>query len=167
MPQDEPSSHEVAEVAKKLPVGQDCAPLEAMTLARRRTSAAGVRHTPLSPAVFCLPLLSSTAGLVTSLARPGGNLTGITLDAGIEIWGKRLQMLKEAISSTAKAAFLGMRDGWERFFWASVAGGQRSIGNLAGFYAPAAGDSLGDRNDASFIALLSGAAAWRVFRCPS
>src|SRR5436309_6615580 len=53
------------------------------------------------------------AGLVTSLRRPGGNLTGITLDAGIEIWGKRLQMLKEAIPSTAKAAFLGMREGWE------------------------------------------------------
>src|SRR5256885_2123168 len=53
------------------------------------------------------------AGLVTNLARPGGNLTGITLDAGIEIWGKRLEILKEAIPSTAKAAFLGMRDGWE------------------------------------------------------
>jgi putative tryptophan/tyrosine transport system substrate-binding protein len=53
------------------------------------------------------------AGLVTSLARPGGNLTGITLDAGIEIWEKRLQMLKEAVPSTAKAAFLGMRGGWE------------------------------------------------------
>jgi putative ABC transport system substrate-binding protein len=53
------------------------------------------------------------AGLVTSLARPGGNLTGITLDAGAEIWGKRLQMLKEALPSTAKAAFLGMREGWE------------------------------------------------------
>ena len=53
------------------------------------------------------------AGLVTSLGRPGGNLTGITLDAGIEIWAKRLQMLKEAIPSTAKAAFLGMREGWE------------------------------------------------------
>src|SRR5262245_53091835 len=53
------------------------------------------------------------AGLVTSLARPGGNLTGITLDAGIEIWGKRLEMLKEAIPSTTKAAFLGMREGWE------------------------------------------------------
>jgi len=53
------------------------------------------------------------AGLVTSLSRPGGNLTGITLDAGIEIWGKRLQMLKEAIPSTTKAAFLGMREGWE------------------------------------------------------
>jgi putative ABC transport system substrate-binding protein len=53
------------------------------------------------------------AGLVTSLARPSGNLTGVTLDAGIEIWAKRLQMLKEAIPSTAKAAFLGMRGGWE------------------------------------------------------
>src|SRR5712691_9037300 len=53
------------------------------------------------------------AGLVTSLARPGGNLTGVTLDAGIEIWGKRLQMLKEAFPSIAKAAFLGMREGWE------------------------------------------------------
>jgi putative tryptophan/tyrosine transport system substrate-binding protein len=53
------------------------------------------------------------ARLVTSLSRPGGNLTGITLDAGIENWGKRLQLLKEAIPSATKVAFLGMRDGWE------------------------------------------------------
>src|SRR6266700_6566793 len=53
------------------------------------------------------------AGLVTSLGRPGGNLTGITLDAGIENWGKRLQILKEAIPSAVTVAFLGMRDGWE------------------------------------------------------
>jgi len=56
------------------------------------------------------------AGLVTNLAKPGGNLTGITLDAGIEIWGKRLELLKEAVPSTAQAAFLGMRDGWEGSF---------------------------------------------------
>jgi putative ABC transport system substrate-binding protein len=53
------------------------------------------------------------AGLVTNMSRRGGNLTGITLDAGIEIWGKRLQMLKEAIPSIDKVAFLGMRGGWE------------------------------------------------------
>jgi putative ABC transport system substrate-binding protein len=53
------------------------------------------------------------AGLVTSLASPGGNLTGITLDAGIEVWGKRLEILKEAIPSITRAAFLGMRGGWE------------------------------------------------------
>jgi putative ABC transport system substrate-binding protein len=56
------------------------------------------------------------AGLVTNLAKPGGNLTGITLDAGIEIWGKRLEMLKEAVPSTARVAFLGMREGWEGSF---------------------------------------------------
>jgi putative tryptophan/tyrosine transport system substrate-binding protein len=53
------------------------------------------------------------AKLVTSLGRPGGNLTGITLDAGIENWAKRLQILKEAIPSATKVAFLGMREGWE------------------------------------------------------
>ena len=53
------------------------------------------------------------AGLVTNLSRPGGNVTGITLDPGIEVWGKRLEILKEAIPSTTKAAFLGMRGGWE------------------------------------------------------
>ena len=60
---------------------------------------------------FMLDPLQSGAG--DQPARPGGNLTGITLDAGIEIWGKRLEMLKEAIPSTAKAVFLGMRGGWE------------------------------------------------------
>jgi putative ABC transport system substrate-binding protein len=53
------------------------------------------------------------AGLVTSLSQPGGNLTGITLDAGVEVWGKRLEILKEAIPLAEKATFLGMRGGWE------------------------------------------------------
>jgi putative ABC transport system substrate-binding protein len=60
------------------------------------------------------------AGLVESLARPGGNLTGITLDAGIEIWGKRLELLKEAVPSLERTAFLGMREGWEGSFGKSM-----------------------------------------------
>jgi putative ABC transport system substrate-binding protein len=56
------------------------------------------------------------AGLVASLARPSGNLTGITLDPGIEIWGKRLELLKEAVPWTTRTAFLGMREGWEGSF---------------------------------------------------
>jgi putative ABC transport system substrate-binding protein len=56
------------------------------------------------------------AGMVANLAKPGGNLTGITLDAGIEIWGKRLEILKDAVPSIATAAFLGMREGWEGSF---------------------------------------------------
>jgi putative tryptophan/tyrosine transport system substrate-binding protein len=68
------------------------------------------------------------AGLVASLAQPGGNLTGITLDAGIEIWGKRLELLKAAVPSTANAAFLGMRDGWEGSFGQAL----RDIGGQLG-----------------------------------
>jgi len=73
------------------------------------TFAAATRTIPI--VAFMLDPLK--AGLVTSLSRPGGNLTGITLDPGIEIWGKRLEMLKEAIPSTTKAVVLGMREGWE------------------------------------------------------
>src|SRR3954465_8071042 len=56
------------------------------------------------------------AGLIASLARPGGNLTGITLDPGIELWGKRLELLKEAVPSLTSTAFLSMREGWEGSF---------------------------------------------------
>jgi putative tryptophan/tyrosine transport system substrate-binding protein len=68
------------------------------------------------------------AGLVDSLARPGGNLTGITLDPGIEIWGKRLELLKEAVPQTARIAFLGMREGWEGSFGQAM----RDVANRLG-----------------------------------
>jgi putative tryptophan/tyrosine transport system substrate-binding protein len=45
-------------------------------------------------------------GLVASLAHPGGNLTGVSVDAGFEIVAKRLQILKEAMPSAAKVAYL-------------------------------------------------------------
>ena len=45
-------------------------------------------------------------GFATSLAHPGGNITGVTVNAGAEIWGKRLQILKEVIPSASKVAFL-------------------------------------------------------------
>jgi putative ABC transport system substrate-binding protein len=48
-------------------------------------------------------------GMVESLARPGGYLTGVSSDAGIEIWGKRLQLLKEAVPSIARLAYVGVQ----------------------------------------------------------
>jgi putative ABC transport system substrate-binding protein len=44
-------------------------------------------------------------GLVASLARPGGNVTGPT-DQPLEMEGKRLQLLKEAVPKASRVAFL-------------------------------------------------------------
>jgi putative tryptophan/tyrosine transport system substrate-binding protein len=71
----------------------------------------------VSAATSTIPLVGSGAytgrGLVPSLARPGGNITGITVDVGEEINGKRLQLLKEAVPSASKVAVLAMHTEWE------------------------------------------------------
>jgi putative tryptophan/tyrosine transport system substrate-binding protein len=45
------------------------------------------------------------AGLVESLARPGGNLTGVT-NLSPELGGKRLELLKQAVPKIARVAVL-------------------------------------------------------------
>jgi putative tryptophan/tyrosine transport system substrate-binding protein len=45
------------------------------------------------------------AGFIESLARPGGNVTGVT-NLGSELGGKRLELLKEAVPKLARVAVL-------------------------------------------------------------
>jgi putative ABC transport system substrate-binding protein len=52
-------------------------------------------------------------GIVESLARPEGNITGISTDAGLEIWGKRLDLLREAVPGTSNVGYLASRVLWE------------------------------------------------------
>ena len=48
------------------------------------------------------------SGAVASLARPGGNVTGLTGETGgIELYTKRLQLLHEAAPRASRVAFLG------------------------------------------------------------
>jgi putative ABC transport system substrate-binding protein len=49
-----------------------------------------------------IPILASqgdpvAAGLVTNLARPDGNITGVSVDAGLGVYDKRLQFLSETV----------------------------------------------------------------------
>jgi len=45
-------------------------------------------------------------GLIASLRQPGGNITGTTFTPGPEIFGKQLQILKEAIPHASRVAVL-------------------------------------------------------------
>jgi len=46
------------------------------------------------------------AGLATSLARPGGTVTGLTVAAGPELTGKQLELLKNVVPSISRIAIL-------------------------------------------------------------
>jgi putative tryptophan/tyrosine transport system substrate-binding protein len=56
-------------------------------------------------------------GIVPSLARPGANITGVSVDVGggAEIWAKRVQLLKEAVAQLTRLGFLATREARERF----------------------------------------------------
>jgi len=57
------------------------------------------------PIVFAVTEDAVESGLVSSLARPGGNVTGLTVLAG-DLGGKRLELLKESFPKAAWVAFL-------------------------------------------------------------
>ena len=65
-------------------------------------------------------------GLVASLARPGGNVTGVTFVSS-ELAGKRLQFLKEAVPAVARVAVLSNPDHPDDELRATQAAG-RSLG---------------------------------------
>jgi putative ABC transport system substrate-binding protein len=68
-----------------------------------------------------------TDGLVASLARPGGNVTGMTNTAGPEIEGKRVELLKEALPKIRRVAFLGTKVDWEDAFGKSTQAAARAL----------------------------------------
>jgi putative tryptophan/tyrosine transport system substrate-binding protein len=52
-------------------------------------------------------------GLVASIARPGGNITGVAISAGLEIIGKRMGLLVEAMPKLSTVGYLASRPFWE------------------------------------------------------
>ena len=59
------------------------------------------------PIVMVGNALPVESGFVESLARPGGNITGLTMDLGEEISGKRLEFIRELLPEVKRLAWLG------------------------------------------------------------
>jgi putative ABC transport system substrate-binding protein len=62
------------------------------------------------PVVFISVGAPVEIGLVKSLAKPGGNMTGITFEAAKETYAKRLQLLAEIVPGVSYVAVLGAAD---------------------------------------------------------
>jgi putative ABC transport system substrate-binding protein len=68
------------------------------------------------------------AGLVESFARPGRNVTGLSITPSAEIEGKRLALLKEALPRVQLVGLLGMAADWDDAFGQAIQRAARQLG---------------------------------------
>jgi putative ABC transport system substrate-binding protein len=80
-----------------------------VTAANRMTQQAKATTTTI-PIVMIISTDPVGAGLVSSLAHPGGNITGLTMYVDPEIDAKRLELLKEIVPRASRVAYLGMKE---------------------------------------------------------
>jgi putative ABC transport system substrate-binding protein len=77
---------------------------------------------PVKAATTTIPIVAIVAdpiafGFIASLARPGGNITGVAVDAGLaELWGKRIQLLKELVPTISKVAMISPHGRWQAVY---------------------------------------------------
>ncbi|WP_271510848.1 ABC transporter substrate-binding protein [Bradyrhizobium sp. CCBAU 11357] len=70
------------------------------------TTVAAMKATRTIPIVMANSAEPVSAGLVASLARPGGNVTGFSSEPGDEINGKRLEFLKDTLPNLSRVGVL-------------------------------------------------------------
>jgi putative ABC transport system substrate-binding protein len=72
------------------------------------TAVAVAARNATSTIPIVVPTMSNPVelGLVASIARPGGNVTGLSYSAGLEIFGKQLELLKETVPKARWVAIL-------------------------------------------------------------
>src|ERR1700730_7410633 len=73
------------------------------------SSAAAKQTSPSTPVVMALVGDADGLGLIDSLARPGGNVTGVT-DQSADLSAKRLEIITEAVPRAARIAVLWNAD---------------------------------------------------------
>ena len=128
------------------------------------------RAAPSMPIVMALSSGPVEAGLVASIARPGGNITGLTVNVDPEIEAKRLQILMEVAPSASRIAFLGDKNDWEEPRGKSIRATANKFGvslihteHTSGDYADAFALIIRAQPDALFVAR---SAFWLAYANP-
>jgi putative ABC transport system substrate-binding protein len=80
------------------------------------------------PIVMAHPVDPIGAGFIATLAHPGGNLTGLSFDAGPETGAKRLQMLKEIVPTLSRVAILRQAESGTGAALAAMEAAARTLG---------------------------------------
>ncbi len=80
--------------------------VEVVVVGGERPALAVTAVKPTLPVVLAWSLDPVRNGLAASLARPGGNVTGLTWDVGPEQVAKRLQVFKETVPSLSRIALI-------------------------------------------------------------
>lgn len=80
--------------------------LDAIVTGANPVTVAAKRATSTIPIVMVASRDPIGVGFVASLARPGGNITGLSIDPSPEIFGKNLELLKQAVPNASRAALL-------------------------------------------------------------
>ena len=88
-----------------------------------------VKNTTTSiPIVFAFVNDPVGVGLVPSLARPGGNITGVSLQ-GLDLIGKRLELLKESVPKVDRLVYLrNPVEPYSPIYWKEVQSVSRALG---------------------------------------
>jgi len=72
-----------------------------------------LRYTSTMPIVMAVSADPVADGIVSSLARPGGSVTGFSNQAGPELEAKRLQLLQEIAPTMVRVAHLATKKEWD------------------------------------------------------
>jgi putative ABC transport system substrate-binding protein len=85
-------------------------------------------------ATTTIPIVMAAAGdpvgdgLVQSLARPGGNITGVTTSVGPETHAKRLELLTATLPGVSRVAYLAIKGEWETPWGQSIRTAAQALG---------------------------------------
>jgi putative ABC transport system substrate-binding protein len=80
--------------------------VDVIVTASNPNTVAAMKATTTIPIVMANGVDPIGARLVASLARPGGNVTGLAVDTGGEIFGKRFELLKEILPNLSRVGIL-------------------------------------------------------------